>query len=186
MTRDKRWQANFLGLVSRWKQFLSLKNCRSVRICSVLNRSSRDTTVYYRLIFFEFSWPNMVKWHHSGIDVIRRSAQWKPILPKIFSNSQRQVAYIFKRKNWPFFTPLPKLRHFTYLFNFLKIYFFGRERVRRRNPDLMVGCTFGAQFFVRTLKEVYNARKRLSRSEQPALGRHVESRDVVASKQLHR
>ena len=67
MTRDKRWQAKFSGFVSRWKQFLSLKNCRSVRICSVLNRSNRDTTVYYRLIFCPFSWPNMVKWHHSGI-----------------------------------------------------------------------------------------------------------------------
>ena len=67
MTRDKRWQAKFSGFVSRWKQFLSLKNCRSVRICSVLNRSNRDTTVYYRLIFCVFSWPNMVKWHHSGI-----------------------------------------------------------------------------------------------------------------------
>ena len=67
MTRDKRWQAKFSGFVSRWKQFLSLKNCRSVRICSVLNRSNRDTTVYYRLIFCAFSWPNMVKWHHSGI-----------------------------------------------------------------------------------------------------------------------
>ena len=44
-----------------------MKNCRSVRIYSVLNRSNRDTTVYYRLIFCAFSWPNMVKWHHSGI-----------------------------------------------------------------------------------------------------------------------
>ena len=67
MMRDQRWQAKFSGFVSRWKQFLSLKNCRSVRICSVLNRSNRTTTVYYRLIFCAFSWPNMVKWHHSGI-----------------------------------------------------------------------------------------------------------------------
>ena len=67
MTRDKRWQAKFVGFVSRWKQFLSLKNCRSTRICSVLNRSNRDTTVYYRLIFCAFSWPNMVKWRNSGI-----------------------------------------------------------------------------------------------------------------------
>ena len=67
MTRDKRWQAKFSGFVSWWKQFLSLKNCRSVRICSVLNRSNRDTTVYYRLIFCAFSWPNMVKWRNSGI-----------------------------------------------------------------------------------------------------------------------
>ena len=47
MRSDKRWQANFSGFVSCWKKFLSLKNCRSVRICSVLNRSNRDTTVYY-------------------------------------------------------------------------------------------------------------------------------------------
>ena len=67
MTSDKRWQAKFSGIVLRWKQLLSFKNCRSVRICSVLNRSNRDTTVYYRLIFCAFSWPNMVKWHHSGI-----------------------------------------------------------------------------------------------------------------------
>ena len=65
MTRDKRWPAKFSGFVSWWKQFLSLKNCRSVCICSVLNRSNRDTTVYYRLIFCAFSWPNMVKWHNS-------------------------------------------------------------------------------------------------------------------------
>ena len=32
-----------------------------------LNRSNRDTTVYYRLIFCKFSWPNMVKWRNSGI-----------------------------------------------------------------------------------------------------------------------
>ena len=60
MTSDKRWQAKFSGIVLRWKQFLSFKNCRSVSICSVLNRSNRDTTVYYRLIFCAFSWPNMV------------------------------------------------------------------------------------------------------------------------------
>ena len=36
MTRDKRWQAKFSGFGSRWKQFFSLKNCRSVRslLCS--------------------------------------------------------------------------------------------------------------------------------------------------------
>ena len=67
MTSDKRWQTKFSGIVLRWKQFLSLKNCRSVSICSVLNRSNRDTTVYYRLIFCAFSWPNMVKWRNSGI-----------------------------------------------------------------------------------------------------------------------
>ena len=67
MTRDKRWQAKLAGFVTRWKQFLSLKNCRSVRICSVLNRSNRDTTMYYCLIFCAFSWPNMVKWRNSGI-----------------------------------------------------------------------------------------------------------------------
>ena len=67
MTNDKRWQAKFSGIVLRWKQFLSLKNCRSVSICSVLNRSNRDTTVYYLLIFCAFSWPNMVKWRNSGI-----------------------------------------------------------------------------------------------------------------------
>ena len=67
MTSDKRWQAKFSGIVLRWKQFLSFKNCRSVSICSVLNRSNRDTTVYYRLIFCAFSWPNMVKWRNSGI-----------------------------------------------------------------------------------------------------------------------
>ena len=67
MTSDKRWQAKFSGIVLRWKQFLSFKNCRSVSICSVLNRSNRDSTVYYRLIFCAFSWPNMVKWRNSGI-----------------------------------------------------------------------------------------------------------------------
>ena len=67
MTSDKRWQAKFSGIVLRWKQFLSFKNCRSVSICSVQNRSNRDTTVYYRLIFCAFSWPNMVKWPNSGI-----------------------------------------------------------------------------------------------------------------------
>ena len=67
MTSDKRWQAKFSGIVSRWKQFLSFKNCCSVRICSVLNWSNQDTTVYYRLIFCMFSWPNMVKWRNSGI-----------------------------------------------------------------------------------------------------------------------
>ena len=75
MTRNKRWQAKFSGFVSRWKQFLSLKNCRSVRICSVLNRSNRDTTVYYHLIFCMFSWPNMVKWHNSGI--IKHISIWQ-------------------------------------------------------------------------------------------------------------
>ena len=39
----------------------------SVRICSVLNRSNRDTTGNYRLVFCAFSWPNMVKWRNSGI-----------------------------------------------------------------------------------------------------------------------
>ena len=63
MTSDKRWQAKFSGFASCWKQLLSSKNSRSVRICSVLSRSNRDTTVYYRLIF----WPNMVKWCNSGI-----------------------------------------------------------------------------------------------------------------------
>ena len=67
MTSDKRWQAKFSGIVLRWKQFLSFKNCRSDSICSVQNRSNRDTTVYYRLIFCAFSWPNMVKWRNSGI-----------------------------------------------------------------------------------------------------------------------
>ena len=67
MRSDKRWQAKFSGIVLRWKQFLSFKNCRSVSICSVLNRSNRDTTVYYRLIFCAFSSPNMVKWRNSGI-----------------------------------------------------------------------------------------------------------------------
>ena len=70
MTSDKRWQAKFSGIVLRWKQFLSFKNCRSVSICSVLNRSNRDTTVYYRLIFCAFSWPNMVKWRNSGIILV--------------------------------------------------------------------------------------------------------------------
>ena len=42
MTRDKWWQAKFSGFLSRWKQFLSLKNCLSVRICSVLNRSNPE------------------------------------------------------------------------------------------------------------------------------------------------
>jgi len=70
MTSDKRWQAKFSGILLRWKQFLSFKNCRSVSICSVLNRSNRDTTVYYRLIFCAFSWPNMVKWRNSGIIII--------------------------------------------------------------------------------------------------------------------
>ena len=70
MTSDKQWQAKFSDIVSQWKQFLSFKNCRSVRICSVLNRSNRDTTVYYRLIFCAFSWPNMVKWRNSGIIIL--------------------------------------------------------------------------------------------------------------------
>ena len=67
MAREMRWQAKLSGFVSRWKQFHSLKNYRTVRICSVLNRSNRNTTVYYRLIFCAFSWPNMVKWNHIGI-----------------------------------------------------------------------------------------------------------------------
>ena len=66
VTSDKRWQAKFSGIVLRWKQFLSFKNCRSVSICSVQNQSNQDTTVYYRLIFCAFSWPNMVKWRNSG------------------------------------------------------------------------------------------------------------------------
>ena len=75
MTSDKRWQAKFSGIVLRWKQFLSFKNCHCVSICSVQNRSNRDTTVYYRLIFCAFSWPNMVKWRNSGIisDIILQS-----------------------------------------------------------------------------------------------------------------
>ena len=76
MTKDKRWQAKFAGFVSRSKHFLSLKNCLSVRICSVLNRSNRDTTVYYRLILCAFSWPNEVKWHHSGIIKKDICAHW--------------------------------------------------------------------------------------------------------------
>jgi len=82
MKRDKRWRAKFSGFVSRWKQFLSLKNCRSVRICSVLNRSNRDTTVYYRLIFCEFSWPNMVKWRNSGIINVGYSPAVRSVLGK--------------------------------------------------------------------------------------------------------
>ena len=77
MTSDKRWRAKFSGFASCWKQLLSLKNCRSVRICSVLNR---DTIVYYRLIFCAFSWPNMVKWRNSGIITL--------ITPRIISNTQ--------------------------------------------------------------------------------------------------
>ena len=46
MTSDKRWQAKFSGFASYWKQFISLKNSRSVHICT---------------------WPNMVKWRKSGI-----------------------------------------------------------------------------------------------------------------------
>ena len=70
MTSETRWQAKFSGIVLRWKQFVSFKNCRSVSICSVLNRSNRDTTVYYCLIFCAFSWPNMVKWRNSGIIIV--------------------------------------------------------------------------------------------------------------------
>ena len=105
MTRDKRWQAKFSGFVSRWKQFLSFKNCRSVRICSVLNRSNRDTTVYYRLIFCAFSWPNMVKWRNSGIiislillpcpQVLQTLRQLLPREPAV-----KQVTLDFEKAVW--------------------------------------------------------------------------------------
>ena len=78
VTSDKRWQAKFSGIVLRWKQFLSFKNCSSVSICSVLNRSNRDTTVYYRLIFCAFSWPNMVKWRNSGIIITSKTLYSDP------------------------------------------------------------------------------------------------------------
>ena len=68
--RNDERQAKFSSFVWWWKQFLSLKNCPSVRICSVLIRSNRDTTVYYRLIFCAFSWPNMVKWCSSTSGMI--------------------------------------------------------------------------------------------------------------------
>ena len=79
MTRDKWWQAKFAGFVSWWKQFLSLKNCRSVRIRSVLNRSNQDTTVYCCLIVCAFSWPNKVKWCNSGIIKHIKSCVWIPL-----------------------------------------------------------------------------------------------------------
>lgn len=46
MKSDKQWQAKSSGFVSRWKQFLSLKNSCSFRICSFLNRLNLDTTVH--------------------------------------------------------------------------------------------------------------------------------------------
>ena len=39
----------------------------SVRMCSVLSWSNRNTTEHYRLIFCMFSRPNIVKWDNSGI-----------------------------------------------------------------------------------------------------------------------
>ena len=84
MTSDKRWQVKFSGFVSCWKQFLWLKNCRSVRICSVLNRSNRDTKVYYRLIFCAFSWPNLVKRRNSGIIMLRTYSSQCSYLTSIF------------------------------------------------------------------------------------------------------
>ena len=92
MTSDKRWQAKFSALASCWKQFLSLKNSRSVRICSVLNRSNRDTTVYYRLIFCAFSWPNMVKWRNSGIII---NNYWTRLSKISWFFSGEQINYLF-------------------------------------------------------------------------------------------
>ena len=93
MTSDKRWQAKFSGIVLRWKQFLSLKNCCSDSICSVLNRSNRDTTVYYRLIFCAFSWPNMVKWRNSGI-INLSITYWTSVIDSLyFPIKQRASAF---------------------------------------------------------------------------------------------
>ena len=39
----------------------------SACIRPVVNRLNQDTMVYYGLVFCLFSWPNMVKWHNSGI-----------------------------------------------------------------------------------------------------------------------
>ena len=78
----------------------SLKNCRSMRICSFLNRLNRDTTVYNRLIIYAFSWPYMVKWRDSGriinslLDV------------SVCSMADSPVKYSTTRKNTqPFYTP---------------------------------------------------------------------------------
>ena len=49
----------------------------SAGVRPVVNRLNQDTTVYYGLIFWLFSWPYMVKWHNSGI--IKSSIyRWKP------------------------------------------------------------------------------------------------------------
>ena len=49
------------------RPLLLLFSAFSVRIRSVVNRSNRDTTVFYGLVFSAFSWPYLVKWHNSGI-----------------------------------------------------------------------------------------------------------------------
>ena len=43
----------------------------SAGIRPVVNRLNQDTTVYYGLVLWLFSWPYMVKWHNSGIIIVK-------------------------------------------------------------------------------------------------------------------
>ena len=69
----------------------------SVRIRSVVNRSNRDTTVYYGLIFCAFSWPYLVKWHNSGI--IKRGIQSFLMYTQRYPTKNREHSRTFSFSN---------------------------------------------------------------------------------------
>ena len=76
------WEVNYF-IANEKMLFLLLfssKSIQNILILSVIvapfasagirpfvNRLNQDTTVYYGLVFWAFSWPCMVKWHNSGI-----------------------------------------------------------------------------------------------------------------------